>query len=126
VDGLPPRSHIAVVLDDVGRADEPTLIVKPAEAGGYAALLWRQGYRALMQAEQYGRCGAPLVWAHGPGRREIAGGVPGEGGALRFTFPRGESTYKQLVSTPGLRAIVVVDRATSRIMGVRFHHRRRP
>jgi hypothetical protein len=113
--------HIAIVLDDVGRADEPTLIVKPAEAGGYAALLWRQGYRALMQAEQYGCCGAPLVWAHGPGRREIAGGVPGEGGALRFTF-RGESTY---VSTPGLRAIVVVDRATSRIMGVRFHHRRR-
>jgi hypothetical protein len=64
--------------------------VKPAEAGGYAALLWRQGHRALMQAEQYGRYGALLVWAHGPGRREIVRAVSGEGGALRFTFPRGD------------------------------------
>jgi hypothetical protein len=35
--------------------------VKPAETRGYAALLWRRGYQTLMQAEQSGRYGAPIV-----------------------------------------------------------------
>jgi hypothetical protein len=89
------------------------------------ALLWREAHRALIQAEEAGRYGAPLVWAHGPGRREIARGQPGEDGSLRFRFERGDPSYRQLVSTPGLAATVVVDRATSRIMNVRFHGRRR-
>jgi hypothetical protein len=102
----------------------PTLIVKPAETRGYAALLWRWGYQTLMQAEQSGRYGAPIVWAHGPGRREIARGRPAGDGTLRFRFRPGDPVYRELVSTPGLSAIVTLDRATSRIMRVRFHGRR--
>jgi hypothetical protein len=115
-----PLAADAIVAND---PLERTLRVKPAETTGYAALLWRQGHRALVNAEQSGRYGAPIVWAHGPGRREIARGQPGEDGSLRFQFRRGDPAYKQLVCKPGLAAVVVVDREASRIMGVRFRHR---
>jgi hypothetical protein len=61
---------------------------------------------ALVEAEQSGRYGAPLVWAHGPGRREIARGLPAGDGTLRFTFERGDPVYRELVITPGLSATV--------------------
>jgi hypothetical protein len=105
---------------------ERTWTVKPAETRGYAALLWRQGHRALVEAEQSGRYGAPLVWAHGPGRRKIARGLPAGDGTLLFRLKRGDPVYRELVITPGQSATVVVDRETSRILGVRFTHRSRP
>ena len=37
---------------------------------------------------------------------------------------RGDPNYKRLISTPGLRATVVVDREASQIMSIRFHGRR--
>ena len=80
-------------------------------------------YRALAQADQSGRTARRCV-AHGPGRREIGRGQPGEDGSLRFRFERGDPAYRALVSTPGLAASVVVDRASGRIMGVRFHNRK--
>ena len=97
-----PLAADGAVSNDPGRR---TLVVRPAESGGYAALLWRHGHRALVQAEESGHYGA-LVWAHGLGRREIARRQPEPDGSLRFTM-------------------VVVDRETSHIMGVRFHHRKR-
>jgi hypothetical protein len=48
---------------------------------------------------------------------------PGDDGSLRFRFYAGDPNYKRLVSPPGLRATVVVDRASSQIMSVRFHGR---
>jgi hypothetical protein len=89
----------------------------PAETG-YAALLWRRGYQALAKAGYR----APTVWAHGPGRREIARGEP-EGGALKFTFRRGDPTWGQLVATPDLSALLVVDRRSKQILGVTFRGR---
>jgi hypothetical protein len=58
-----------------------------------------------------------------PGRRQIARVAP-EGGALKFTFRRGVPAWGQLVGTAGLRATVVVDRESHRILNDRFRGRR--
>jgi hypothetical protein len=49
----------------------------------------------------------------------VAFGLP-IGDALAFRFQVGDSVYKQLVSSPGLRAIFAVDLETRQILGVRF------
>jgi hypothetical protein len=43
---------------------------------------------------------------------------------MRFQFRVGDPTHRELVSTPGLRVTVVVDGATSHIIGVAFRGRR--
>jgi hypothetical protein len=64
------------------------------------------------------------VWASGGGQDKIAHGVPtASGDALKFRFHPGHPVYTRLVSTPGLRAIIVVDRTSSQILGVRFRGR---
>ena len=83
--------------------------------------LWRQGLQALRRAEESGfRTGAPPVWAHSAGQREIAYGLPGDNATRTFRFAPGVEAYGELVSKPGLSAIVTVDRETCHIMGVRF------
>jgi Type II/IV secretion system protein len=62
--------------------------------------------------------------ASGGGESKIAYGQPGAGDVLKFRFSPGDPNYKQLVSTPCLRATIVVDRDTSHIMSVRIHGRR--
>jgi hypothetical protein len=59
-----------------------------------------------------------------PGQRQIARGQPGRDGSLRFHFARGNPAYQKLVSNPGLKATIVLDRATATIMNVKFHGRR--
>jgi hypothetical protein len=98
-----------------------TVTVMPAETG-YSALLWREGYEKLIQAERSGRYGAPAVWARDARWREVARGEP-EGGALKFTFRRGDPAWGRLVGTPGLRATFTVDRTSKQIMGVTFRGR---
>jgi hypothetical protein len=95
-----------------------SLLVKAK--GGYAANLWRKGHAAMME-EADGRYGAPVVWAHGAGRREIARGEPVRGGWLRFQLS--DADYRKLVNTPDLSAIVTVDREAGRILGVKFRGR---
>jgi hypothetical protein len=91
----------------------------------FERLLWRQGYQALVAAEESGWLTATqTVWAGAAGSDRVAFGVPGDGGTLRFHFQPGEPAYQALVSTPGLTATVVVDRGTSRIMSVKFHNNR--
>jgi hypothetical protein len=51
--------------------------------------------------------------------------MPEEDGTLRFQFDYGDSVYRGLASNPRLRAVVTVDRETSRILSVRFRGRRR-
>jgi hypothetical protein len=51
--------------------------------------------------------------------------MPEEDGTLRFQFDYGDSVYSGLASNPRLRAVVTVDRETSRILSVRFRGRRR-
>jgi hypothetical protein len=101
--------------------------VRPAAgADGYAKLLWREGHAALVEAEgTYSMRGPGAPWAGGAGRREIARGRPGAAGTLRFQFQPGDRAYRELASAPDLSATFVVDRATSRIMGVKFHNRSR-
>jgi hypothetical protein len=103
-------------------ANTRELVVKPAETG-YAALLWREGHRALMHSEGTSRRGAPTVWAYDAGRNRLVYGIPEQDGTLRFRFARGEPAYQKLVGKPGLTATIVLDRETSHIMGVKFHNR---
>src|SRR5688572_18618959 len=83
---------------------------------------WRrccEGHRAQVEHERG-------QWANNSARTVFAAGVlglPGDDGSLRFRFYAGYPNYKRLVSTPGLGATVVVDRASSQIMSVRFHAR---
>jgi hypothetical protein len=108
----------AVTID----ARERALVVRPAPgARAYAKVLWAEGVRqAGAAASRF--AGPPTVWAAGGGESKIAYGLP-EGDALKFRFGRGDPVYKKLVSTPGLRATFVVDRARSQILGIRFHGR---
>jgi len=100
--------------------DTRTVIVRPAaDADGYAKLLWRQGHAALVKAEQTrGRSGSNTVWAHSPGHRQVAYATPGQEATLRFKLSPDD--YREITNTPDLRAVVVVDRATSRILNVSF------
>jgi hypothetical protein len=43
------------------------------KVSGFGASFWRRGHAAMMQYEEAGRYRS-TVWAHGPGRREIARG----------------------------------------------------
>ena len=99
--------------------DVRTLIVRPADPSGQVARIWDWGHEELVAGD------APEVWAVGARwKRQLAPGRPGADGSMRFPF-RDEATYRQLVDRPGLRANILVDRATGFIMNVRFHHGRR-
>jgi hypothetical protein len=117
-----PLAADGVVFNDVGAR---TLHVRLSDqASGYTKLLWQQGWQALRRAEETGwRHGVTAVWASAPGARQIAHGLPGEGGTLKFTFHTSQPAYSALVSKPGLAAIVTVDRGTHRILGVKFLNR---
>lgn len=95
-----------------------SLLVK---VSGFGASFWRRGHAAMMQAEESGRYCARSVWAHAPGRRDIARGEPVRDGWLRFKVD--DATYRQLAGD-GLSAIVTVDRDAAQILGVKFRHRR--
>jgi hypothetical protein len=98
-----------------------TLTVRPApSASGTVKWLWREGVRA--QGDPLG----PTVWAAGAGERRVCFGQPTDDGGLKFHFPRGHPVYRQLVSTPGLRADIVVDMAGRQILGVTFKGRAWP
>jgi hypothetical protein len=62
------------------------------------------------------------VWAHGPGKRDIAHGLPGDAGMIKFHFPAGVAAYSELVRKPGLSAFVVIDLASCRFLHVTFRH----
>jgi hypothetical protein len=129
-----PMACDDTVTNDV---ESRTLTVRPIP--GPAALEWRTAVRRLLEDADIGLPGAQpnwdlfcraseaenrQVWADGPGgQRRIARGVPTEGGALRFTFPRSDGVYAQLVSQPGLRALVTVDRSRNQIVSVKFRRR---
>jgi hypothetical protein len=100
----------AVVLDLATR----TATVMPTETG-FPAMLWRHGIEKMGP----GGYGAPTVWAHCLGHQQIAPGQP-EGGALKFTFRRGDPAWQKLVGTPALSAILVLDRDAEEILSVKF------
>jgi hypothetical protein len=119
----PPRplaADGAVTIDPRERA----LVVRPArDARSYAKVLWAEGVRVQAEAAARFAGDAPTVWASACGESKVTFGLPAGGDALKFRFGRGDPVSKKLVSTPGLRATVVVDRGSSQILSVRFHGR---
>jgi hypothetical protein len=113
----------AVTID----ARERALVVTPArDARGYAKVLRSEGVGVQAEAAASRYPGhAPTVWASGGEEPKIAYGQPAAGDALKFRFDRGDPVYSKLVSTPDLRATIVVDRASSHILSVRFYGRRK-
>jgi hypothetical protein len=101
----------AVVTNEVGTR---TLVVRLSElAGGYARLLWRQAHLQLVAAEESGfRTGAPPVWAHGAGQREIAHGLPGDNATRTFRFAPRVEAYGELSAN---RACPRLSRSTGRL-----------
>jgi hypothetical protein len=92
-----------------------SLLVK---VSGVGATFWRRGHAAMAAAEEAGRYwGAPSVYAHAPGRRNLARGEPVRGGWLRFKL--GDADYLRLAGE-SLSAIVTVDRHAGQILGVKF------
>jgi transposase len=101
------------------------LIADPAsrslsvKVSGVGATFWRRGHAAMAAAEEAGRYwGQPAVYAHAPGRRNVARGEPVRDGWLRFKLS--DADYRQLSNMPGLSAIVTVDRRAAQILRVKF------
>jgi len=116
----PLAADAVVTIDPATR----TIAVKPApSARPYAKVLWDEGRQAQIQARGSRHFGPPTVWARGAGKDKVAQGIPGDNGTLQFRFGKGDPVYRKLVSTPGLTATIVVDRATSTIMTVTFRAR---
>jgi hypothetical protein len=124
VEALPqPRALAAVVFVD---AVTRTLTARLSDqAGGYERLLWTQAWQQLRRAQEAGwpANGAPWVFADLPGARRVVHGQPAEGGALSFAFPPGTPGFAELISKPGVVAIVTVDRGTQRFLTCRFLNR---
>jgi hypothetical protein len=61
------------------------------------------------------------VWAAGAGQSQVAFGLPtDDDAALEFRFHVGNPVYRKLVSTPGLRARIAIDRQSGQIISVTF------
>ena len=124
-----PMAVDGVVFNDVGTR---TLTVRlPDKASGYERLMWQQGWQALRQAQEKGWYETsmrplrtpPEVWASTPGHYRVVYGLPGDGGVLTFHFPPGVAAYTELISKPGLIAILTVDRGNHHILSCRFLNR---
>lgn len=118
-----PRAATAVVFADPASR---TLSVRISELeSGYMQTLWRSGWQALRQAHEAGwpPGGPPSVFADAPKSRRTVHGVPTEAGALSFHWPVGTPGFAELVSRPGLYAVVTMDVNTHFISSVKFLHR---
>jgi hypothetical protein len=98
------------------------------KVSGVGGIYWRRGHAALSAAEDACRhysairahSRVPDVWAHAPGRRDIARGEPVNDGWLRFKLS--DVDYRQLAGE-GLSAIATVDKGSGAILSVRFRSR---
>jgi hypothetical protein len=118
-----PKAATGVVFHDVLTR---TLTVRLSDqADGYTRLLWRQAWQQQRRSQEAGwpPNGAPWIYADVPGAPQVVHGQPADGGALSFHFPPGTPGYTELISKPGLVAIVTVDRGTHRFLTCRFLNR---
>ena len=102
------------------------VVRRPKDTAGYAAFLWRESHQALVKAEESGwPPDTRFVWGSAPGNYQFGHARPGENLTLRFTFQPGTSAaqvYAELVSKPGLYAIVTADKSARVFLGVTFRH----
>jgi hypothetical protein len=121
VEALPQPQAVSgvVFVDAVSRVLTVRL---PDLAGGYERLLWTQAWQQLRRAQEAGwpPGGPQPVLADLPGARQVAHGQPGEGGTLQFTFPPKTPGFAELISKPGVVAILTVDRGSHRFLSCRF------
>jgi hypothetical protein len=117
-----PLAMGGIVANDV--ATRTLIVSRPDQASGYEKLWWRTAHGELVKAEQSGWRSASFLFARGAGQTDIAHGLPGDNLTLMFHFPAGKDVYRELVSQPGLRAYVTIDRSAGVFMGVRFLHGR--
>ena len=121
VEALPrPVAVDGVVFNDVVSR---TLSVRLSDqADGYTRLLWQQAWQQQRRSREAGwpPNGAPWVYADVPGAPRVVYGLPAEGGVMSFHFPPGTAGYSELISKPGLVAIVTVDRGTHQFLSCRF------
>lgn len=95
----------------------------PDTASGYQRLWWKQAWLQLRATVEDGWQNHPFVWASTPSAYQVAHVQPGGFQTLVVNFPPGATAYSELISKPGLVAIVTVDRNTSRFTGVKFLNR---
>ena len=123
-----PQPH---PIDAVVSADIPSriLTVRISDlASGYQKSQWREAWRALKSAEEYGwhSSSAPTVWASTDSSYRVAFATLGDavfGGLLKFHFPPGVQAFQELISKPGLTATAWLDRSTHRFINVTFKNR---
>jgi hypothetical protein len=116
---------VAVVCPVFADTLSRTLTVRPGDqVGGYELAIWREAWTAQRRSQEAGwPLGSSWVWADVPGARRVVHGVPVDGGQMSFTFPVGTAGFAQLVSKPGLYAIVTVDISTRQFLTCRFLNR---
>jgi hypothetical protein len=124
-----PPSPLAISAPVVADFANMVLMVRrPQDAGGHAALLWREAHAALVQAEERGwPASTSFVYGSAPGHYQFGHAAPGPNLTLLFGFAvgtPGAKVYAELVSKPGLSAFVTVDRSTRRFLGVTFRNSR--
>ena len=111
----------AVVITDVLAR---SLAVRLSEnAGGYQKLWWKTAHTALKAAVENGWANHPFVWASTPTAYQVAHVQPADFSMLTVHFPVGTAGFSELISRPGLYAIAVIDRNSSRFLSVKFLHR---
>jgi hypothetical protein len=120
-----PKATTAPVTVDF--ANMALVVRRPDAAGGSEKLLWREAHQALVQAEERGwPGGTQFVWGSAPGHSQFAHATPGPNLTLLFPFvvgSAGAKVYAELVSRPGLYAIVTADRSTRHFLAVKFLNR---
>lgn len=125
----PVARPLAIIGAVSNEPESRTLIVRrPKDTTGYEAFLWRQAHEQLVLAEDRGwpTNGMRVVWCSAGGKPDLVHAAPGQNLTLRFHFPAGSpagKVYTELVSRPGLSAIVVVDRETHYFLNVKFRNR---
>ena len=115
-----------VAIDGVVVTDIATrsLGVRLSEtASGYQRLWWKTAHQQLKAAVENGWANHPYVWASTPSVYQVAHVQPADFSMLTVHFPVGTAGFSELISRPGLYAIAVIDRNSSRFLSVKFLHR---
>jgi hypothetical protein len=116
-----PFALDGVVTNDLSQRS--LSVRQPDNASGYQRLWWKQAWLQMRAAVEDGWRNHPSVYASAPGARDVAIVHPGDFQTLTVSFPPGATAYSALIGRPGLYAIAVVDRNTSRFTGIKFLHR---
>jgi hypothetical protein len=115
-----------LVLEAVVITDPSTRSVAvrlPETAIGYARMWWKTAHTALKAAVEDGWRSHPYVYANTPSASDVVHMQPADLQMLSAHFPVGTAGYSELISKPGLYALVSLERNSGRFTRVSFLHR---